>query len=127
MGWGWLDHRGSRLGAVTLLCMAVSISIRYLEVFCINFFEPQGVSIPLISHLAFGGLHRLWLVAIAYGAVWLAHRLGWLSRHQAKRLWRGLEWAIAIGILLGLGAIGLELGLLARVVLPSIAQTSEKS
>jgi hypothetical protein len=113
---GWRGHRGIRLGAVTLLCVAVSILIRSLEVVCINFFEPRGVSIPLVSHLAFGGLHRLWLVAIAYGAVWLVHKLGGLSRQRAKQLWWGLEWAIAISIVLGLGAIGLELGLLARSV-----------
>jgi hypothetical protein len=113
---GWRGHRGIRLGAVTLLCVAVSILIRSLEVVCINFFEPRGVSIPLVSHLAFGGLHRLWLVAIAYGAVWLAHKLGWLSGHRAQQLWRALEWAIAISILVGVGAIGLELGLLARSV-----------
>ena len=126
MGRGWLVHRGVRLGAVILLCVAVSILIRSLEVFCINFFEPRGVSIPLISHLAFGGLHRLWLVAIAYGAVGLAHQLGWLSRRRAKQLWRGLEWAIAIGIVLGLGAIGLELGLLARADAGSSARTAQQ-
>ena len=114
----WWCQPGVRLGAVTLICVAVSIVIRTGEVACINFFDPRGVTIPLASHLAFGGLHRLWLVAIAYGAVWLVHGLGWLSRHRARQLWRGLEAAIAIALGLGLGAIGLELGTLMALNLP---------
>jgi hypothetical protein len=105
---------GQKLGGVTILCVAVSVLIRQLEVIYLDRLQLVGLTMPLASHLAFGGLHRLWLVAVAYGGV-LGLRAGrWLPQRTTASLLRCLDWAIIGSLGLGLGIIALQMGVLAQ-------------